>query len=142
MFFLYLKLQQQQQKSLNILHNLLNLNYLPSQFCPKFVYAYICFVKCFERMYFHISCLQVNHFNDIVALVLTAIVVYCEFNPKSGKSIEYKTGICYLSAKYTSSWVKAKNGWFRVRIMCPSGTVTCLPADYLMKIYIGWLWFH
>ena len=141
MFFLYLKLQQQ-QKSLNMLHNLLNLNYLPSLFCPKFLYVNICFVKCFERMYFHIFCLQVNHFNDIMALVLAAIVVYCEFNPKSGKSIEYKIDICYLSAKYTSSWVKAKNGWFRVRIRCPSGTVTCLPADYLMTIYIGWLWFH
>ena len=99
MFFLYLKLQQQ-QKSLNMLHNLLNLNYL---FCPKFLYVNICFVKCFERMYFHMFCLQVNHFNDIMALVLTAIVVYCEFNPKSGKSIEYKIDICYLSAKYTSS---------------------------------------
>lgn len=102
MFFLYLKLQQQ-QKSLNMLHNLLNLNYLPLLFCPKFLYVNICFVKCFERMYFHMFCLQVNHFNDIMALVLTAIVVYCEFNPKSGKSIEYKIDICYLSAKCTSS---------------------------------------
>jgi hypothetical protein len=50
--------------------------------------------------------------------VLASSAVYRGFEPRSGKTHDYKIGICCFSDKYTE-----------LRIMCMSGT-SCLSADY------------
>ena len=49
------------------------------------------------------------------------------FEPRSGQTIDYKTGICCFTAK--NQRLRTKPGWFGNRIMCSSGA-TCLHVDY------------
>jgi hypothetical protein len=58
--------------------------------------------------------------------VLTSSAVDRGFKPRSCQTKDYKSGICYFSAK--DSTLRAKTGWLGIRLMCPSGA-TCLPAD-------------
>jgi len=44
---------------------------------------------------------------------------------RSGRTKDYKIGICCFTAKYAAL---RRTGWLGIRIMCPSGT-TCISAD-------------
>jgi hypothetical protein len=59
--------------------------------------------------------------------VLTSSVVDRGFDPRSGQSKVYNTGICCFFAKHTALKKKNKDGWLGIRIMYTSG-VTCLSA--------------
>jgi hypothetical protein len=50
------------------------------------------------------------------------------FEPRSGKTIDYKIGICCFSTKHAALRRKRNTGWLEIRIICPSGA-TCLSAD-------------
>jgi hypothetical protein len=56
--------------------------------------------------------------------------VNCQFESRSGQTKDYKIGICCFSVEHVSlrRKSKAKTGWLRIRIMCPSGEKS-LPAD-------------
>ena len=64
--------------------------------------------------------------------VLALSVVNNRFDPESGQSKDYETGICCFSALVNSiKELRAKTGWLRIRIMCPS-RVKCLSVDLFL----------
>ena len=67
-----------------------------------------------------------NCIGCVMVSMLASSAVDRGFEPRLGKTKDYKIGICCFSAKHAGE--RAKTVWFGIRIMCPSG-VTCLPAD-------------
>ena len=67
-----------------------------------------------------------NCIGGVMVSMLASSAVDRGFEPRLGKTKDYKIGICCFSAKHAGE--RAKTVWFGIRIMCPSG-VTCLPAD-------------
>ena len=61
----------------------------------------------------------------LMVSVPSSSVVDRGFEPRLGKTKDYKIGICCFSAKHEGE--RAKTGWLGIRIMCPSGA-TCLSA--------------
>jgi hypothetical protein len=55
----------------------------------------------------------------VMASVLASSAADRGFEPRSGQIKDYKIGICCFFAK--NYGVRAKTGWFGIRIMCPSG---------------------
>jgi hypothetical protein len=68
-----------------------------------------------------------NHISGVM-VVLALSVVDCGFELRSGKTNDYKIGICYFSIKHAALRKSAMTGWLGIRIMCQSGA-TCLAAD-------------
>ena len=60
--------------------------------------------------------------------VLASSAVDREFEPRWGKTKDYKIGICCFSAKHAALRRKSKDWLARNQNKCPSGA-TCLPAD-------------
>jgi hypothetical protein len=69
-----------------------------------------------------------NRIGGVMVSVLTTSAVDRGFKPRSGQTQEYKIGICCFSAKHAALGERAKTGWLRIRIMCPSGE-TCLSVN-------------
>ena len=67
--------------------------------------------------------------------VLSSSVVDRGFEPSSGKTKDYKIGICCFSAKHTALRSKSiYTGWLRIMVICTSG-MTYLPVDcYFSKL--------
>ena len=64
----------------------------------------------------------------VIVIMLAGSAVDRGFESRSGQTKDYTIGICCFSAKHAVLRRKKKNGWFGIRIICPS-EVTCLPAD-------------
>ena len=60
--------------------------------------------------------------------VLASSAVDRGFEPRSGKTKDYKIGICCFFAKHAALRKKSKDGLARNQNKCPSGAA-CLPAD-------------
>ena len=60
--------------------------------------------------------------------VLTSCAVDCVFEPWSGQTKDYKTGICYFYVLHSIWRRKSKDWMVGIRIMCPSGAII-LPVD-------------
>jgi hypothetical protein len=60
-----------------------------------------------------------------VVIMLASSVVDRGFEPRSGQTKDYKIGIGCFSAKHAALGERAKTGWLRIRIMCPSGATCC-----------------
>ena len=58
----------------------------------------------------------------VLVIVLALRAVDRWFEPGSGQTKDYNIDICFFSAKYiTLKRERAKIGWLRIGIMCPSG---------------------
>jgi hypothetical protein len=65
----------------------------------------------------------------VLVIVLSSSTVDRWFESGSGQSKDYNIGICFFSAEYIAlKRERAKTGWLRIGIMCPSGA-TWLSAD-------------
>ena len=65
----------------------------------------------------------------VLVIVLSSSTVNRWFEPGSGQSKDYNIDLCFFSAEYIASKrERAKTGWLRIGIMCPSGA-TCLFTD-------------
>ena len=51
----------------------------------------------------------INCIGGIMASVLALSAVYCELEPRSGQTKDYKTGICSFSAKHAALRRKGKD---------------------------------
>ena len=71
----------------------------------------------------------VNRTGGVLVIVLASSTVDRWFEPGSGQTKDYNIDICLFSAKYRAlKRERAKTGWLRIGIMCPSGA-TCLSVD-------------
>ena len=64
--------------------------------------------------------------------VLASSAVDRGFEPRSGQTKDYESGICCFSAKHAALRRKSKD---RIRINCPSGA-TCLSADCCFSVLV------
>jgi len=64
-----------------------------------------------------------NHVGGVMVSVLTSSAVDREVGPRSGKTQDYKIGICCFSTKHAvlRKRERAKTGLLRIRIICLVG---------------------
>jgi hypothetical protein len=62
--------------------------------------------------------------------VLFSSVVYCEFEPRAGKTKDYKIGICSFSAKH-AAWRRKSKDWLTRN---QDNASECLPSNWLQWI--------
>jgi hypothetical protein len=60
---------------------------------------------------------------------LAANAVDRAFEHRSGETKDFKIGMCCFSAKHAALRKKSKDGWFGIRIMCPSGARYVYPRN-------------
>ena len=64
---------------------------------------------------------KTNHIGGVMVNVLALSAIDRGFEPRSGKTKDYKIGICCFSAKHRALWefegVRVNIGWFGIRII-------------------------
>jgi len=68
-----------------------------------------------------------NHIDSLIVNLLASIVVDHGFDPRSGKTKDYKIGICCLSSKHTRKKSKNWLAWSQENVSVSGAT--CLSTD-------------
>jgi hypothetical protein len=62
-----------------------------------------------DKLGFHQTCTSIYCISGVRISMLTSSVVYSGFEPRSGQTTDYKTGICRFSAKHAALRRKSKD---------------------------------
>jgi len=75
---------------------------------------------------YHDTFTHINFIGGVIVSLLASSVVDRGFEPRSGRTKDYETGMFCFSAKHIA--LRRKTGWLGIGILCPSGVIF-LSAD-------------